>query len=77
MPSRLGYLLEAWDDVSCDGANQSCDVIHEALRKTVLPGRLQTVGEVQVVDYTFNLKADASSHKEAKSTSKSSTLLAR
>lgn len=54
---KFCYLLEARDDVPCNGANQSCDVVHEALRKTVLPGRLQTVSEEQVVDYTFNLKA--------------------
>lgn len=50
------YLLEARHDVPGDGANQSCDVVHEALGKAVLSGRLQTVSEVQVVYYTFNLK---------------------
>lgn len=32
------YLLETRHNVPSDGANQSCDVIHEAFRKSVLPG---------------------------------------
>lgn len=34
------YLLEARHNVTSDGADQSCDVVHEAFWETVLPGWL-------------------------------------
>ncbi len=36
--SRGCYLLEARHNVTSDGADQGCNVIHEALWETVLPG---------------------------------------
>lgn len=40
--SQLSWtdLLEARHDVTSDGADQGRDVIHEAFREAVLPGRL-------------------------------------
>lgn len=48
-------LLEARHDVPGDGADQSCNVIHEALWETVLPGWLQALREVEVVDNALHL----------------------
>lgn len=48
-------LLEARHDVASDGADQRRDVVHEALGEAVLPGRLQPLGEVQVVDDALHL----------------------
>lgn len=36
----ISYLLEARHNVSSNGADQGCNVIHEAFRETVLPGWL-------------------------------------
>lgn len=37
---NLSHLLETRHDVTRDGADQGCDVIHEAFRETIFPGRL-------------------------------------
>lgn len=49
------YLLETRHNVASDGADQGCNVIHEAFWETVLPGWLQAVREVQVVDDALHL----------------------
>lgn len=56
--SQLSFtdLLEARHDVTSDGADQGRDVIHEALREAVLPGRLQPLSEIQVVDDALHLR---------------------
>ena len=55
-----GHLLVARDDVAGDGADQCSDVVHEALWEAVLPGRLQALGEVQVVNDALHLGATES-----------------
>ena len=49
-------LLESGDDVTGNRADQGGDVIHEALGEAVLAGRLQPVGEVQVLDDALDLQ---------------------
>lgn len=52
------YLLETRHNVASDGADQRCDVIHKTFREAVLPGRLQAIGEVQVVDDALHLRGE-------------------
>lgn len=54
--SGLTDLLEARHDVPSDGADQGRDVVHEAFREAVLPGRLQSLSEIQVVDDALHLR---------------------
>lgn len=52
----FSHLLETRHDVTRDGADQGRDVIHEALGEAVLPGWLQAIGEVQVVNNALHLR---------------------
>ena len=61
-----GHLLVARDDVAGDGADQRGDVVHEALREAVLPGRLQALGEVQVVDDALHLGTTESAFRHTR-----------
>lgn len=56
MKRGFADLLEARHDVTGDGADQRRDIIHETLREAVLPGRLQSLGEIQVVDDALHLR---------------------
>lgn len=51
----FSHLLETRNDVTRNGADQGCDVIHEAFGETVLPGWLQAISEVQVVNNALHL----------------------
>lgn len=52
----FSHLLETRHNVTRNGADQGRDVIHEALGETVLPGWLQAIGEVQVVNNALHLR---------------------
>lgn len=51
----FSHLLETRYDVTRGGADQGCDVIHEAFREPVLPGGLQAISEVQVMNNALHL----------------------
>lgn len=53
---NLSHLLETRYNVPRNGADQRCDVIHEAFGEAILPGWLQAIGEVQVVNNALHLR---------------------
>lgn len=49
------HLLEAGDYITSDCADQCRHVIHEALRETILPRRIQFVSKIQMMHHALHL----------------------